>query len=107
MTSPPPPSLQTLRNRRARAENWISAATWTAMGTAALGALIVIAFAASDTSLIGDLLPLFAALVAQALVGYKLREHSEWAAWGLMATYAASFAASLLVYGVWSGILFK
>jgi len=54
-----------------------------------------------------EALPLFSTFFAQGVIGYKLRERSQWAAWGLMASYAGSFAVTILVYGVWSGMLVK
>src|SRR6266581_5275921 len=107
MPSQPISSVQILRDRRRRAEEWIEYASWTAIGTAALGSVFVLAAGLSDLSFISEALPLLSTLFAQGVVGYKLRERSQWAAWGLMAMYAASFAVSILVYGAWSGILFK
>ena len=100
-------SVQTLRDRRRRADEWIEYASWTAIGTAVLGSLFVLAVGLSDLSLMSEALPLLSTLFAQGVIGYKLRERSQWAAWGLMATYVASFVVTILVYGMWSGILLK
>ena len=107
MPSEHKPDLQRLRDRRRRADDWIEYASWTAIGTATLGSVFVLAAGFSDLSFFWEALPLLTSLVAQGLIGYKLRERSQWSAWGLMATYVASFAVSVLVYGTWSGVLFK
>lgn len=100
-------SVQVLRARRQRAEEWIEYASWTAIGTAALGSLLVLLLGLSDLTFMSEALPLFSTFFAQGVIGYKLRERSQWAAWGLMATYAGSFAVTILVYGAWSGMLVK
>jgi len=100
-------SIQTLRNRRRRAEDWIDYASWTAIATGVLGSGFILAIGLSELSFISEAVPLLASLAGQVLAGYKLRERDQWAGWGLMATYIASFAVSILVYGVWRGILFK
>src|SRR5262245_60376265 len=88
------PNLRTLRERRDRAEDWISYASWTAIGTAALSALLIVVIVADEPAALGQAVPLLSTLAGQAAVGHKLRERSQWAAWGLMATYAAGFALS-------------
>ncbi len=107
MPSPPSPNLRTLRQRRERAQDWINYASWAAVGTAVIGSLLVLVIIADDPNGITEGLPVLSTLVAQGLVGYKLRERSQWAAWGLMATYLASLATSVLVYSIWSGIVGK
>src|SRR5258706_13779802 len=100
-------SIQVLRNRRRRAEDWVDRASWTAIGTAVLGSVFVLALGLSDLAFMSQAVPLFSSFFAQGLIGYKLRERSQWAAWGLMASYIASFTVTIVVYGVWSGILVK
>ncbi len=100
-------SVQVLHARRQRADEWIEYASWTAIGTAALGSLFVLLLGLSDLTFMSEALPLFSTFFAQGVIGYKLRERSQWAAWGLMASYAGSFAVTILVYGVWSGMLVK
>jgi len=100
-------SIQTLRNRRRRAEDWIDYASWTAIATGVLGSGFILAIGLNELSFISEAVPLLASLAGQVLAGYKLRERDQWAGWGLMATYIASFAVSILVYGVWRGILVK
>jgi len=101
-------SIQILRNRRRRAEDWIDYASWTAIATGVLGSVFILAIGLSGrSSFIAAVVPLLASLAGQVLAGYKLRERDQWAGWGLMASYIASFAVSILVYGVWRGILFK
>ena len=107
MPSPPTPDLRTLRQRRERAQDWINYASWAAIGTAIAGSVLVLVFIADDPNGATEALPVLSTLWAQGLVGYKLRERSQWAAWGLMATYLASLAASVLVFSIWSGILGK
>ncbi len=77
------------------------------MITAVLGSLLVLTIGLSDLSIMSEVIPLLSTLFAQGVIGYKLKERSQWAAWGLMASYIASFAVTLLVYGVWSGLLVK
>src|SRR5712691_8945532 len=78
------------------------------MGTAGLATAGVLLLGLSDLSVMSQVIPLLSSFFAQGLIGYKLRERrSQWAAWGLMATYVASFAVSIMVYGLWSGILLK
>jgi len=101
------PNIPRLRNRRRRAEGWIEQASWTAMITAAVGSILVLGIGLSDLSIMSEVLPMLSTLFAQGLIGYKLKERSQWAAWGLMASYVASFTATLLVYGVWSGLFLK
>jgi hypothetical protein len=91
------PDRRTLHERRERAQDWIDYARWTAMGTAALGSLLVIAIVVEQPSVTAIAIPVLSTLFAQGAVGYKLRERSQWVAWGLMATHAASIATSLLV----------
>jgi len=100
-------SIQILRNRRRRAEDWIDYASWTAIATGVLGSGFILAIGLNELSFISEAVPLLASLAGQVLAGYKLRERDQWAGWGLMATYIASFAVSILVYGVWRGILVK
>jgi len=100
-------SIQTLRNRRRRAEDWIDYASWTAIATGVLGSGFILGIGLNELSFISEAVPLLASLAGQVLAGYKLRERDQWAGWGLMATYIASFAVSILVYGVWRGILVK
>ena len=107
MPSPQIPNLRTLRQRRERAQDWINYARWAAIGTAVVGSVLVLVMVADDPSRATEGLPVLSTLVAQGVVGYKLRERSQWAGWGLMATYVASIAASVLVYSIWSGILGK
>lgn len=107
MDPAPVPNLARLRSRRKRADELIEYASWTAIGTAALGSIFVLGVGLSDLSFLSEGLPLFSSFFAQGLIGYKLRERSQWAAWGLMASYIASFAVTVVVYGVWSGILVK
>lgn len=101
------PDLRTLRQRREKAEDWINYASWTAMGTAALTAVIILAIVADEPGALRNAVPLLSTLFGQAAVGYKLRERSQWAAWGLMATYAVGFALSALAYGVLTGFIGK
>jgi hypothetical protein len=107
MTESRPVSVQELRNRRARAADWIVYASWTAIGTAVLWAVLILAATVSRPSQFTNVVPILTALFAQALIGYKLRSRSQWAAWGLMATYAAAFVLSAVENGIWSGLLFK
>lgn len=107
MSPEPIRSIQTLRDRRRRAEDRIAYASWTAMAAGAVGSVLVLVAGLSDLSFMSEALPLLSALVGQIFVGYKLRERSQWAAWGLMATYVASFAVSIIVYGIWSGVVVK
>src|SRR6267142_117317 len=102
-----PRDLRTLRQRRERAEDWINYASWTAMGTAGLAAVIILAIVADEPGALGGAVPLLSTLFGQGAVGYKLRERSQWAAWGLMATYTVGFAISALQYGVLTGIIGK
>ncbi len=99
--------LRTLRQRRERAQDWINYASWTAMGTAALGSLVILAFIIEDPTITTSVTPVLSTLFAKGLIGYKLRERSQWAAWGLMVTYFAAIATSLLVFSIWSGIVGK
>ena len=107
MPADPIRSLQSLRDRRRRAEDWIERASWTAIGTAVLGSLFVLLIGLSDLTFMSEALPLFSTFFAQGVIGYKLRERSQWAAWGLMATYAASFAVTIVIYGAWPGMILK
>ncbi len=107
MPAPQISNLRTLRQRRERAQDWINYARWTSIGTAIVGSVLVFVLLAYDPSRAPERLPVLSTLVAQGVVGYKLRERSQWAAWGLMATYVASIATSVLVYSIWSGILGK
>jgi hypothetical protein len=107
MQTQPAPNLQRLRDRRRRADEWIDYARWTAIGTAAFGTVLVLLVGLTDLSIISQVVPVISSLVAQGLVGSKLKDRSQWAAWGLMATYIASFAVTVIVYGVWSGVLVK
>ena len=107
MSTEPALSLQGLRDRRRRAEDWINRAGWTAIATAVLGGLGVLVAMLADPETLEGGLALFPTLVAQGLVGYQLREHRMWPAWGLMASYLASFAVTTFVYGMWSGVLLK
>jgi len=102
-----PSDLRTLRQRRERAEDWINYASWTAMGTAALTAVIILAIVTDEPGALRDAVPLLSTLFGQAAVGYKLRERSQWAAWCLLATYAVGFALSALAYGVLTGFIGK
>jgi hypothetical protein len=102
-----PPSLRELRQRRERADDWIGYASWAAIGAAALGFLLVLGIALDDFGGIPQALPILSTLAGQAATGYKLRQRSQWAAWGLMAMYAASFALSALAQGILSGLLLK
>ena len=99
--------LRTLRQRRERAQDWINYASWTAMGTAALSSVFIVALIIDDPTITTSATPVLSTVFAQGVVGYKLRERSQWAAWGLMATYIASIATSLLVFNIWSGIVGK
>ena len=102
------PSLRDLRQRREAADDWITYASWTAIGTAGLGALLVLTVWLDDFGGPTEAAPIFTSLVAQALVGYKLRaRRSQWAAWGLMATYVASAVLSSIQLGLLSGLLAK
>jgi hypothetical protein len=108
MTNRPAPSLRELRRRREVADDWITYASWTAIGTAVLGILFVLTIWLEDFGGTVDAVPILSTLVAQALVGYKLRDHrSHWAAWGLMATYLASAVISSIQVGLLSGLLVK
>ena len=107
MSTKPTHSLQGLRDRRRRADDWINRASWTAIATAVLGGLGVLVAITVDPGSLEEGLALFPTLVAQGLVGYQLREHRMWPAWGLMASYLASLAVTTFVYGIWSGIVLK
>ncbi len=100
-------SLQVLRDRRRRAEDWVDYASWTAMATAVAGSLLVFAIGVSDLSVMSEVVPVLSTLFTQGIIGYKLKDRSQWAAWALMVSYVASFAVTVLVYGAWSGLLFK
>jgi len=102
-----PSDLRTLRQRREKAEDWINYASWTAIGSAVLTAVIILAIVADKPGALRDAVPLLSTLFGQAAVGYKLRERSQWAAWGLMVTYAAGFALSAVEYGLLTGIIGK
>ena len=102
-----PSDLRTLRQRREKAEDWINYASWTAIGSAVLTAVIILAIVADEPGALRDAVPLLSTLFGQAAVGYKLRERSQWAAWGLMVTYAAGFALSAVEYGLLTGIIGK
>ncbi len=107
MPSPQIPNLRTLRQRRESAQGWINRARWVAIGTAVVGSLIVLVIIAADPSGAIEALPVLSTLFAQGVIGHKLRERSQWAAWGLMATYIVSIATSVLIYSIWSGIIGK
>ena len=100
-------SIQVLRERRRRAEDWIEYAAWTAMVTGVLGSIAVVVIAFVNHSAISQVVPVLSTLIAQAIVGYNLKDRSTWAAWALMVSYLASVALTLFVYGVWSGLLLK
>jgi hypothetical protein len=100
-------SVQVLRNRRRQAEEWIERASWTAIGTAGLGFILGLLVGLSDLAFLSQALPLLSTFFAQGVIGYQLQQRSQWAAWGLMATYAGSFVLTVLIYGVWSGIIIK
>lgn len=102
-----PSDLRTLRQRRERAEDWISYASWTAIGTAAVGAVIVLVIVADDPGARAGALPLLSTFFAKGAVGYKLRERSQWAAWGLMVMYAVACALTAIEYGFFTGIIGK
>jgi len=72
-----------------------------------MGSLLILGIGLSDLSFMSEAVPMLSTFFAQGLIGYKLKERSQWAAWGLMASYVASFAVTLLVYGVWSGMFLK
>jgi len=103
----PPSDLRTLRQRREKAEDWINYASWTAIGSAVLTGVIILAIVVDEPGALRDAVPLLSTLFGQAAVGYKLRERSQWAAWGLMVTYAAGFALSAVEYGLLTGIIGK
>jgi hypothetical protein len=78
------------------------------MGTAGLGAVLVLTVWVDDFGGATEAIPILSSLFAQALVGYKLRDRrSQWAAWGLMATYLASAVISSIQIGLLSGLLVK
>ena len=100
-------SIQALRDKRRRAEEWVGYARWTAMITAGLGAVLVLAMGLSDLDSMPLAISLLGSLASQGAIGYKLSPRTQWAAWGLMITYLASVVISVFVYGIWSGIVPK
>jgi hypothetical protein len=100
-------SIQSLRDKRRRAEDWIDYASWTAIVTAIGGSALVLAIGLGDLSSMSAVVPVLSTFFAQGIVGYKMRERSQWAAWALMASYIASFVATILLYGTFSGLLVK
>ena len=107
MASFPTPSLRSLRQRRERAADWIHYASWTAIGTAVLSSVFILVVVVDEAGSFNEAAPLLSTLVGQGLVGYKLGQRSQWAAWGLMVTFAGSAVLSSMRYGIWSGILVK
>ena len=108
MSTPPAASLRELRRRRETADDWITYASWTAIGTAGFGVLVTLTLWLDDFGGVPQTLPILTTFVAQALVGYKMRDHrSQWAAWGLMATYLTSAVLSSIQVGILSGLLVK
>jgi hypothetical protein len=78
------------------------------MGTAVLGAILVLTIAFEDFGSLPATIPILAALAAQAAIGHKFRAtRSQWAAWGLMATYLTAAVLHLLQTHLWSSIVIK
>ena len=106
--SKPPTDLRSLRNRRERAEDWITYASWTAIGTAVFVGILYVTVWLGDLSGGVEIVSVFSTLIAQGLFGYKLRlSRSQFAAWGLMAAYLAGIAVTFVNGTIWSGILVK
>ncbi len=63
--------------------------------------------AADEPGGLAGIVPFLPTLAGQAAVGYKLRERSQWAGWGLMVMYVANAVLSSIKYGVLSGIVLK
>jgi len=76
-------------------------------GPAVAGSLLVLSIGLSDLSVMSEMVPVLSTLFTHGIIGYKLKDRSQWAAWALMVSYVASFAVTLLVYGAWSGLWFK
>lgn len=66
-------SIQVLRDRRRRAEDWIEYAAWTAMVTGVLGSIAVVVIGFSNLSIMSQVVPVLSTLIAQAIVGYNLK----------------------------------
>ena len=102
-----PPDLRALRERRERDEDWIRYASWTAIGASILTSLLVVGFAADAPGALAQVGPLLSTQFGLAVVGYKLLSRSQWAAWGLLATYAVTFTLTSMEYGFFTGIVVK
>jgi|GEM_PF-6039149 len=100
-------TLRELRQRRERAEDWIVYASWTAIGVSVVWGLLVLTrlVEGPDGPQVAALL--LPPIVAQGLVGYKLRRRSRWAAWVLMTSYGLTLLVGAFSSHPWSGILWK
>jgi hypothetical protein len=103
-----PHSSRELRRRRANADDWITYASWTAIGTAAWTAFLTLSVWVGaeqrDPILLGSLM---SGYVGQCAFGLKLRERKLWTAWALMAAFGITWVASVIEYGIMSGLFWK
>jgi hypothetical protein len=102
-----PPDLRTLRERRERDEDWIRYSSWTAIGTSVIASLFIVGITVDEPGALAQAAPLLSMQFGHAAVGYKLLSRSQWAAWGLLATYAVSCTLTAMRYGFFTGIVGK
>jgi hypothetical protein len=91
--------VRALRQRRERADDWITYTSWTAIGTAILAAVVLAIAVLQDPSDLAEAGAILPGLVAQALFGLKVRQRSLWAAAGLMTSYLYSAVVHSITFG--------
>ena len=96
-----------LRQRRERADDWITYASWTAIGTAILATVILVIAVLQNPSDLAEASAILPGLVAQALFGAKVRQRSFWAAAGLMTSYLYSAVIHSIAFGWYVGLIPK
>ncbi len=101
-------SIRELRQLRTNADDWITYASWTAVGTAVIMATLTLTAwlspAERDPVVLASLM---SGYVGQGAFGLKLRQRRVWTAWALMVAYGITFVAGVIENGFLSGLLLK
>ncbi len=100
-------SLRELRQKREKADDWITYASWTAFGTAGFAMSAIVVWLLQGSTTIAEAAALIPGLIGQVIFGIRVRQRSFWAAAGLMTAYLYSAVVSSIAYRILTGLLIK